>query len=112
MRIRKAIKLLTIFSAVFAFAALGTAWSSGSAKAEETNKLQNQKTSRQRLRDGSGCTTGGGFNINGYNNNADTPGNTNTGNRNRHGGGNGSGGGSGNGNNSGADKIKAKGNSR
>lgn len=99
MRIKKAIKLLTVFSVVFAFGTLGTAWWSGSAKAEDTNKLQSQKNSRQRLQDGSNCTTGGELN-----NNTDSSNSSNTGNRNRYRGGNG--------NKSGVNKSKGKGNSK
>ncbi|MBN1573779.1 MAG: hypothetical protein JW984_11340 [Deltaproteobacteria bacterium] len=107
MRIRKAIKLLTILVAVFAFGSLGTSWWSGSARAEVSDKLQSQNTSRQRLRDGSNCTTGGGLNSNA---NTDASGSANTGNGNRHRGGNGNGGSSGN--NSGVNKSKGKGGSK
>lgn len=99
MRIKKAIKLLTVVVAVSAFGVLGTAWWNGSTKAEETNKLQSQKTNRQRLRDGSNCTTGGELNKN-----TDSSNSTNTGNKNRYRGGNG--------NKSGVNKSKGKGSSK
>jgi hypothetical protein len=105
MRVKKTIKLLTVFLALLTFGVLGTAWPSGAVKAEDTKKSQNQKTTRQRLRDGSNCTTG-----NGLNGNTDASNNTNTGNRNRHG--NGSGSGGGNGNDSGVDKSRGKGGSK
>ena len=95
-------KRFFIIALAIIFGAFGTAWINGSAKAEESNKLQSQKTSRQRLRDGSNCTTEDGLN-----NRLNAPGDANTGNENRYRGGNGNG--NGNGNKSGGNSSNGKG---